>query len=92
MTPIFAFSALVFLALAYFVGIKKQTWLLSGYNQQRVRDKDKLAKLVGSYSFIVAIAMAIGAFIDHPDVKVIFPIMVVGYVILLVYVNTKMVE
>lgn len=92
MNPHFIVISIILLVLAYLVGVKKQTWLLSGYNQRRVRDQDKLAKLVGSYNFVMGMVMMGGAFIDHPDTQVLIPILVIGYVILLGYVNTKMVE
>ncbi|MBT2649778.1 DUF3784 domain-containing protein [Bacillus sp. ISL-34] len=92
MNQIFIVTAIVLFILAYLVGVKKQTWLLSGFNQKRVKDQDKLAKLVGSYNLLMGIVMFIGAFIDDPDTQVLFPIMIIGYVILLGYVNTKMVE
>jgi Domain of unknown function (DUF3784) len=75
-----------------FIGVKKQTWLLSGYNQQRVQDKDKLASLVGSYNFIMGTVMLGGAFISHPDVQILIPILLIGYVVLIGFANTKMVE
>ncbi|MEW5548930.1 DUF3784 domain-containing protein [Peribacillus frigoritolerans] len=92
MNQIFIVTAIVLFILAYLVGVKKQTWLLSGFNQKRVKDQDKLARLVGSYNLLMGIVMFIGAFIDHPDTQVLFPIMIIGYVILLGYGNTKMVE
>ncbi|QED49558.1 DUF3784 domain-containing protein [Cytobacillus dafuensis] len=88
----FIIISLILFILAYLVGVKKQTWLLSGFNQKRVKDQDKLAKLVGSYNFVMAIVILGGAFIDHPDTQVLIPILIIGYVILLGYVNTKMVE
>lgn len=88
----FIIIAAILFVLAYFIGFKKQTWLLSGYNQQRVRDKDKLARLVGAYNFIMGMMMLGGAFISHPDVQMLFPILIIGYLVLLGYVNTKMVE
>ncbi|MEC1645876.1 DUF3784 domain-containing protein [Bacillus halotolerans] len=84
--------AIILFILAYLVGVKKQTWLLTGYNQKRVKDQDKLAKLVGSYNLVMGMIMLGGAFIDHPDTQVLIPILVIGYVILLGYVNTRMVE
>lgn len=84
--------AIILFILAYLVGVKKQTWLLSGFNQKRVKDQDKLAKLVGSYNLVMGMVMVGGAFIDHPDTRVLIPILVIGYVILLGYVNTRMVE
>ena len=38
----------VFLVFGFLVGVKKLTWLLAGYNEKRVKDKNKLARLVGS--------------------------------------------
>ncbi|MEC0668453.1 DUF3784 domain-containing protein [Priestia flexa] len=92
MNQVFIITAIILFVLAFLVGVKKQTWLLSGYNQSRVKDKDKLAKIVGSYSLIMGFVMLVGAFIDHPDTQILFPIMVIGYVIILGYVNTRMVE
>ncbi|WP_251552522.1 DUF3784 domain-containing protein [Neobacillus muris] len=88
----FFMIGIILLVLAYLVGVKKQTWLLSGFNQRRVKDQDKLAKLVGFYNGLMGAAMLIAAFIDHPDMQILFPILIVGYVILLGYVNIKMVE
>jgi hypothetical protein len=85
-------TAAVLFVLAFLIGVKKQTWILSGFNQRRVHDQDRLAKLVGSYTFIIGLAMLGGAFIDHPNTQILFPVMVIGYVILLGYVNTKMVK
>lgn len=88
----FIVTAVILFVLAFLIGVKKQTWILSGFNQKRVKDQDKLAKLVGGYNLFIGIAMLIAAFIDHPNTEILFPIMIVGYVILLGYVNTKMVE
>ena len=92
MNQLLMITSIILFLLVYLIGVKKKTWLLSGYNQKRVRDKNKLAKLVGSYSLIMGMIMFGGSFIDHPDTQVLFPIMVIGYVILLGYVNTRMVE
>lgn len=86
-------AAIVLFILAFFIGVKKQTWILSGFNQKRVKEQDKLAKLVGYFSFIIGIVMLIGGFINYPNSeKILFPMMLIGYVILLGYVNIKMVE
>jgi Domain of unknown function (DUF3784) len=92
MNNLLLITAAVLFALAFLIGVKKQTWILSGFNQQRVHDQDRLAKLVGSYTFIIGLAMLVGAFIDHPNTQILFPVMVIGYVIILGYVNTKMVK
>lgn len=86
-------AAIVLFVLAFLIGIKKQTWILSGFNQKRVKEQDKLAKIVGFYSLLIGIIMLIGGFVNYPNSeKVLFAIMLIGYVILLGYVNTKMVE
>lgn len=36
--------ALLFFVVAYFVGIKKQTWMLAGFNEARIRDKDRIGQ------------------------------------------------
>ena len=74
------------------VGMKKQTWLLSGFNENRVKDKEKLANLVGSFNLIMGMMMLGGAFINHPDEQALIPILVIGYVILIVYGKARMVE
>ncbi|MBG9546286.1 DUF3784 domain-containing protein [Cytobacillus firmus] len=88
----FIVIGLILLILGYLIGVKKQTWLLSGFNQQRVSDKDKLAKLVGVYNIVMGLLLIGGGFINHPDAQILFPILLVGYVILLGYVNIKMVK
>ncbi|WP_102691669.1 DUF3784 domain-containing protein [Rummeliibacillus pycnus] len=86
-------AAIVLFILSFLIGVKKQTWILSGFNQKRVKEQDKLAKLVGYLSFIIGIVMLIGGIINYPNSeKILFPMMLIGYVILLGYVNTKMVE
>jgi hypothetical protein len=86
------FLAVVSFLLAYFVGVKKYTWLLSGYNQRCIRNQEKLAGMVGKYNMIVGIAATAGSMIDHPDTMVIFPFAVIGHVALAAYANVKMVE
>jgi Domain of unknown function (DUF3784) len=82
----------VLLILAFLIGVKKQVWLLSGFNQQRVNDKDKLSKIVGIYNLVMGLLLIGGGFINHPDAQTLLPILLVGYVILLGYVNIKMVK
>jgi hypothetical protein len=82
----------VLLCLAYLIGKKKLTWLLSGFNQHRVRDKDKLAKIVGIYNLIVGIILVTAGFINYPNTEILVPILVGGYVFLILYVQKTMVE
>jgi hypothetical protein len=72
------FLAVISFLLAYFIGVKKYTWLLSGYNQRRIRDQEKLARMTGKYNMIVGIAATAGSMIDHPDMIVIFRLRSLG--------------
>jgi uncharacterized membrane protein len=93
MNQLLIITAIILFVLAFLIGVKKQTWILSGFNQQRVKDQDKLAKIVGFYNLLIGIVMLAGGFINYPNSEeVLFPVMLIGYVILLGYVNTRMVE
>ncbi|MGG1745181.1 exonuclease, partial [Bacillus paranthracis] len=46
-SPSLFILAIISFALAYFIGVKQYTWLLSGFNERRVPEKDKLSKIVG---------------------------------------------
>ena len=83
---------LIFLTLGYFVGVKKMTWLLSGFNEKRVKDKEKLANLVGGTQIILGGILMVGGFVGlQPEVYLVMTC--IGILLaLLVYVNVKMVE
>ncbi|MFC0187220.1 DUF3784 domain-containing protein [Fictibacillus aquaticus] len=86
--------SVVFFAVAIFVGVMKQTWLLAGFNEKRVKDKDKLARIAGFYLFLpLAVLLLIHAFVQYPYDDKILPAVSVAYgVIIIYYVNTKMAE
>lgn len=82
----------VFLVLGYLVGVKKLTWLLAGYNEKRVKDKNKLALLVGGTFALLGVGIAISGFAGIQQAETIMYV-TVGIILLeLVYVNVKMVE
>ncbi|MEK5080082.1 DUF3784 domain-containing protein [Solibacillus sp. FSL W7-1436] len=83
---------LVFVVLGYLVGVKKFTWLLAGYNEKRVKDKNKLALLVGGTFALLGIGIAISGFAGIQQAETIM-FVAIGIILLeLVYVNVKMVE
>ncbi|QWG28954.1 DUF3784 domain-containing protein [Bacillus mycoides] len=84
--------AIISFALAYFIGVKQYTWLLSGFNERRVPDKVKLSKIVGLYNVIAGVIATIGSVFTTPNVKIVIPIIVIGHVIIAAYVNTRMVQ
>lgn len=82
---------IVLVVLGYLVGVKKFTWLLAGYNQGRVLDKEKLAKSVGLTYALAAILLIISGLIGVPKSEVIGGIAVGLIVLQLIYVQIKMV-
>lgn len=84
--------AIISFTLAYFIGVKQYTWLLSGFNEHRVPDKVKLSKIVGLYNLLAGVIATIGSVFATPNVKIVFPIIIIGHVIIAAYVNTRMVH
>lgn len=83
---------IIVVVLSYLVGIKKFTWLLAGYNEGRVLDKDKLAKLVGITYFILGVILILNGFFS---LKLLEYLAIIGVVIVLLevfYVNFKLVR
>ena len=78
--------------MGYLVGVKKLTWLLSGFNEKRVKDKVKLAHLVGRTEMILGGILIIGGFVgvNYAEYLVMFSVAVILGLVL--YVNIKMVE
>ncbi|AND08770.1 DUF3784 domain-containing protein [Bacillus thuringiensis] len=78
--------------MAYFIGVKQYTCLLSGFNERRVLDKVTLSKIVGLYNLIAGVIATIGSVFTTPNAKILFPIIIIGHVIIAAYVNTRMVQ
>ena len=91
-SPSLFIVAIISFALAYFIGVKQYTWLLSGFNERRVPDKVKLSKIVGLYNLTAGVIATIGSFFTTPNVTIVIPIIVIGHVIIAIYVNTRMVQ
>lgn len=90
----FLVFGVVFIILALYIGVKKQVWILAGFNQNRVRDKDKLAKITGFGLFLpLGILFVISGLINFPYQDQILPIAGIGYGgVIIIYVNAKLVE
>ncbi|KOS26439.1 exonuclease [Bacillus anthracis] len=91
-SPSLFILAIISIALAYFIGVKQYTWLLSGFNERRVPDKVKLSKIVGLYNLTAGVITTIGSVFSTPNVKILVPIIIIGHVIIAAYVNTRMVH
>ncbi|ASZ67208.1 DUF3784 domain-containing protein [Bacillus cereus] len=91
-SPTLFIVAIISFALAYFIGVKQYTWLLSGSNERRVPDKVKLSKIVGLYNLIAGVIATIGSVFTTPNVTIVIPIIIIGHFIIAAYVNTRMVQ
>ncbi|AVP47664.1 DUF3784 domain-containing protein [Bacillus cereus] len=91
-SPTLFIVAIISFALAYFIGVKQYTWLLSGFNERRVPDKVKLSKIVGLYNLIAGVIATIGSVFTTPNVTIVIPIILIGHFIIAAYVNTRMVQ
>ncbi|MEC5305349.1 DUF3784 domain-containing protein [Bacillus thuringiensis] len=91
-SPSLFIVAILSFALAYFIGVKQYTWLLSGFNERRVPDKVKLSKIVGLYNLIAGVIATIGSVFTTPNVTIVIPITLIGHFIIAACVNTRMVQ
>ena len=82
----------ILLLLGYLIGVKKKTWLLSGFNEKRVSDKNKLSLLVGGFNGIMSMLFLAAGVTSVQHAESIFAILIVGYIALIIYVNVKMVD
>ena len=91
-SPSLFIVAIISFALAYFIGVKQYTCLLSGFNERRVLDKVTLSKIVGLYNLIAGVIATIGSVFTTPNVTIVIPIIIIGHFIIAAYVNTRMVQ
>ncbi|MDE9537480.1 DUF3784 domain-containing protein, partial [Xenorhabdus bovienii] len=70
-SPSLFIVAIISFALAYFIGVKQYTCLLSGFNERRVLDKVTLSKIVGLYNLIAGVIATIGSVFTTPNAKIL---------------------
>jgi hypothetical protein len=83
---------IIFLVLGYLVGVKKMTWLLSGFNEKRVKDKNKLAHLVGGTEAVLGFVLIIGGILGAGSPKFLIMFCIAIMMGLVFYVNSRMAE
>ncbi|MCD7034134.1 DUF3784 domain-containing protein [Metabacillus sp. GX 13764] len=90
-TDLIVFGVL-FLALGYFIGIKKQTWLLAGFNEKRVKNKKLLAHLVGGTMTVLGAVLIGGGIYGQITPEYLLTFAAAILVGLVIFVNVKLVE
>lgn len=80
------------LIVSYLVGVKKQTWLLAGFNEKIVENKSLLGTIVGLLFFLPLGILTIGISLVEFDHKglVIGIAMVVLYAAVAIFINRKL--
>ncbi|MCO4851344.1 DUF3784 domain-containing protein [Bacillus vallismortis] len=71
--------AMLFFWIAYMAGIKKQTWILSGFGESRIRDKDRLARIAGYFFLNSGIFILLNGFISFQGQDQLIPPMILAY-------------
>ncbi|MCM3086706.1 DUF3784 domain-containing protein [Bhargavaea ginsengi] len=82
---------LIFLVLGYLIGVKKMTFLLAGFNEQRVQDKEKLGLLVGGAQGALGTIMLIAGLLGAAPAQPFIVGSVIVLLVFVVFVNVKMV-
>lgn len=82
----------IFLLLGYLVGVMKMTRLLSGFNEKKVKNKKKLALLIGVTEMVLGLILIGLGFINfqYPEFAVLSSVVIV--LGLAIYVNKTMLE
>ncbi|CAN5193097.1 hypothetical protein BH09BAC6_BH09BAC6_35000 [soil metagenome] len=60
---IFAIIGLLILLMGYLIRYKKQAWMISGYNEEQVTDKDALCNWFGGVFMLLGIYTVLTAFL-----------------------------
>ncbi|WP_273833946.1 DUF3784 domain-containing protein [Guptibacillus sedimenti] len=76
------------LIVSYLVGVKKQTWLLAGFNEKMVKNKSLLGTLVGLLFFVplglLTIILSVVDFANEGTIIVVTMVILFGVVAVLI--------
>ncbi|WP_226659015.1 DUF3784 domain-containing protein [Guptibacillus hwajinpoensis] len=80
------------LIVSYLVGVKKQTWLLAGFNEKMVENKSLLGTITGLLFFLpLGVIIIVMSIIDFKHKSLIILIaMVVLYAAVAILINRKL--
>ena len=82
------------LLVSYLVAVKKQTWLLAGFNERNIKNKALLGKVAGRLFFLpLGLLVVIHSFIDYPyEATVLIIAMLVLLTITYVFINRRLLD
>jgi hypothetical protein len=82
------------LLVSYLVAVKKQTWLLAGFNEKMIKNKTLLGTVTGGIFFLpLGLLVVINSFIDYPyELTVLIIAMLILLTIVYVFINRKLLD
>lgn len=85
---------LALLLVSYLVAVKKQTWLLAGFNEKRIKNKGLLGKVAGLVFFLpLGVLAMINSFIDYPhEGTVLMVAMLVLLTTVYLFINRRLLD
>ncbi|RLL48412.1 DUF3784 domain-containing protein [Oceanobacillus piezotolerans] len=86
------FIGLALLLVSYLVAVRKQTWLLAGFNEKNIKNKSLLGKITGRTFFLpLGLLVIIHSFIDYPYEAIVLVIaMLVLLIITYLIINRRL--
>ena len=82
------------LLVSYLVAVRKQTWLLAGFNEKMIKNKTLLGTVTGGVFFLsLGLLVVINSFIDYPYVLMVLIIaMLILLTIVYVFINRRLLD
>jgi hypothetical protein len=82
------------LLVSYLVAVKKQTWLLAGFNEKMTKNKTLLGTVTGGVFFLpLGLLVVINSFIDYPyELMVLIIAMLILLTIVYVFINRRLLD
>lgn len=63
----FLIIGIALLLISYLLAVKKQTWILAGFNEKNIKNKSLLGKITGGIFFLpLGLLAVIHSFVDYP--------------------------
>ena len=80
--------------VSYLVGVKKQTWLLAGFNEKMIKNKSLLGTVTGLLFFLpLGLMIIINSFIDYAyEGAVLVVVMLVLLTGVYVFINRRLMD
>ncbi|TGB03561.1 DUF3784 domain-containing protein [Halobacillus salinus] len=82
------------LVISYLVGVKKQTWLLAGFNEKNIKNKSLLGVITGAGFFLPLGLLVIfnGVFDYANEGTVLAVVMLVLLLIVYIFINKRLLD